>query len=215
MKFIAKHFSAYVLTYSDPSECKKDETCPMSAFTDLGMTSWYHDGVHWALENEIMSGYGEGRFGPNDATSRAMIVTMLWRMEGEPEAYGRLDFADVELDSWYTPAVRWAVSKGIVNGYSETAFGPNDSATREQLVTILHRFAQYKGADVGIGEDTNILSYSDAAAVSAFAVPAMQWAVGSGIVSGRTSETINPKDTATRAEIATIIMRYREMTAEI
>ena len=162
-----------------------------------------------------MNGTGSGRFDPDVSASRAMIVTMLWRMEGEPEANGRLDFTDVEPDSWYAPAVCWSVSRGIASGYSETAFGPNDSVTREQLVTILHRFAQYKGADVNIGEGTNILSYSDAATVSAFAVPAMQWAAGSGLVSGRTSETLNPKDTATRAEIATIIMRYCEMAAEI
>ena len=214
VRFLVRHFSSYVLTYSDPGKCGKDETCPMHTFDDLDMRQWYHDGVHWALENEIMGGYGEGTFGPNDATSRAMLVAILHRLEGEPKAGSGADFADVAGGMWYTEAIRWAAANGIVNGYSESAFGPNDSVTREQLAAILYRFALYKGADVHSDEDASLTGYSDAAAVSAFAVPAMQWAAGAGIVSGRTSETLNPQDTATRAEIATVIMRYCEVTAE-
>ncbi|MBR1495933.1 MAG: S-layer homology domain-containing protein, partial [Acidaminococcaceae bacterium] len=111
-------------------------------------------------------------------------------------------------------AIRWANSEGLMDGYGNDRFGPNDTMTREQLVTVMYRYAQRKGIDVSVGEDTNILSYDDALDVSEWAASAMQWAVGSGLISGRTSSTLNPKDTATRAEIATIMMRYCTEIAE-
>ena len=217
VSFTVEHFSNYVIAYdaeraeNSHLNCPKDNTCPISAFTDASATAWYHDGVHFALENGIMSGYGNGKFGPGDTTSRAMMAQILWNMEGKPVVNYAMTYTDVDGEAWYAEAVRWATSEKIMEGYGGSeagSFGPNDAITREQLVTILYRYAKRKGVNVSVGEDTNILSYDDAFDISEWAVPAMQWAVGSGAVGGRTNTTLNPKDTATRAEIATIIMRY-------
>ena len=155
-----------------------------------------------------MQGFGDGIFEPSSSTTRAQLVTILWNMEGRPGVEYSLTFTDVADSAWYASQVRWATINGYVNGYNESTFGPNDAITREQLVTILYRYSVSKGADVSVGEDTNILDYTDAEDVSTWAMSAMQWAVGSGLVNGRTETTLNPTDTATRAEIATIMMRY-------
>ena len=129
-----------------------------------------------------MNGVGDGSmFAPLMNTSRGMIVTILWRMEGQPVPMTANTFKDVEKGAYYEQAVAWAAEKGIVNGYGDT-FGPNDNITREQFATILFRYAQYKGYDVSVGEDTNILSYADAFSVSEYAIPAMQWACGAGLI---------------------------------
>ena len=215
--FTIEHFSNYVIVYdaARAAACPQDNTCPISAFTDADPTAWYHDGVHYALENGIMSGYGNGKFGPGDTTSRAMMAQILYNMEGKPAIRSGMPFADVTESDWYAAAVSWAESKGYVTGYANPSgtgmiFAPNDPVTREQLVTILYRYAQDKGVDVSVGENTNILSYDDAFSVSDWAMSAMQWACGSGVVTGKTASTLNPKDAATRAEIATIQMRYSE-----
>jgi hypothetical protein len=196
------------------TDCPKDESCPISAFNDASATAWYHDGVHFVLENGIMRGYGNGKFGPADTTSRAMMAQILWNLEGKPEVSFTLSYTDLGTDAWYTEAVRWASAQGIMDGYGNGKFGPNDAMTREQLVTIVYRYAKYKGIDVSAGENTNILSYADAQNVSQWAIPAMQWAVGSGLITGRTASTLNPGDNASRAEIATIMMRYCTETAQ-
>ena len=188
--------------------CDGGESCPLSAFTDLDSGAWYHDGVHWALEQGVMQGVGEDRFAPGADTTRAMLVTMLYRMEGEPESDYDMSFTDVEEGKWYTEAVRWAAANGIVKGYSEERFGPLNELTREQLAAILHRYAQYKGVDVSVGEDTNILSYDDAFDVSEWAMEAMCWAVGAGIIQGTGASALSPKASATRAQVATMLMRY-------
>ena len=218
--FTVTHFSNYVIAYdaeraaNSHLNCQKDATCPITAFTDASATAWYHDGVHFALENNIMSGYGNGKFGPGDTTSRAMMAQILWNMEGKPVVNYAMSYTDVDTDAWYAEAVRWATAQGIMSGYGYNKFGPNDDMTREQLVTIMYRYAQMKKVDVSIGEDTNILSYDDAFDVSEWAVPAMQWAVGAGIVNGTSASTLSPKNNASRAEIATIVMRYCEQNAK-
>ena len=226
IRFTVTHFSNYILTYdaervkeetpagTDYKTCPQDATCPISAFSDAGPTAWYHDGVHYVLDNGIMSGMGNGLFAPNSETSRAMIAQILWNMEGRPVVNFLMTYKDVDQEAWYAEAIRWANSEGLMDGYGNDRFGPNDTMTREQLVTVMYRYAQRKGIDVSVGEDTNILSYDDAYDVSEWAASAMQWAVGSGLISGRTSSTLNPKDTATRAEIATIMMRYCTEIAE-
>ena len=206
MKFIVKHFSIYVLTYSDPGECEKGKDCPMSAFNDLDLTSWYHDGVHWALENEIMSGYGSGKFGPEDATSRAMIVTMLYHMEGSPEAANGSTFTDVPEDAWYAAPIRWAASNGIVSGYGGGKFGPDDPITREQLAVILCHYAAFRGVDTAEGERTPLNRFTDAADISDWAVKPMRWAVSAGILSGFGNNVIRPVSKADRAQTATMLM---------
>ena len=191
-----------------PETCPGDETCPLSGFSDLSPSAWYHDGVHFALENGVMNGMGDGLFQPETATSRAMIVTMLWRMEGEPASDYNLTFQDVVPGSWYAEAVRWAAAEGIVEGYSDEAFGPADNITREQLAAILYRYARYKGLDVTVTDETILNRFEDAAEVSSWALTAMQWAVQKGLISGMTETTLSPKTSATRAQVATMLMRF-------
>ena len=219
VSFTVEHFSNYVIAYDAQraAVCPKDDTCPISAFSDASATAWYHDGVHYVLESGIMNGVGNGKFGPGNATSRAMIAQILWNMEGKPIVNYAISYTDVDADAWYAEAVRWATAQGIMNGYGGAdggKFGPNDDMTREQLVTIMYRYAQMKKVDVSIGEDTNILSYDDAFDVSEWAIPAMQWAVGAEIVNGTSASTLSPKNNASRAEIATIVMRYCEKNAK-
>ena len=219
VSFTVEHFSNYVIAYDAQraAVCPKDDTCPISAFSDASATAWYHDGVHYVLESGIMNGVGNGKFGPGNATSRAMIAQILWNMEGKPVVNYAMRYTDVDADAWYAEAVRWATAQGIMNGYGGAdggKFGPNDDMTREQLVTIMYRYAQMKKVDVSIGEDTNILSYDDAFDVSEWAIPAMQWAVGAEIVNGTSASTLSPKNNASRAEIATIVMRYCEKNAK-
>jgi hypothetical protein len=136
-----------------------------------------------------------------------MIVTVLYRLEGMPAVSGANPFDDVAPGMWYTDAVIWAVQNGIVTGYNDNTFGTDDSVTREQLVTILYRYAKYKGYDVSVGEDTNILSYLDAFEISEYAIPAMQWACGAGIIEG-SAGNLMPAANATRAQVAAILMRF-------
>jgi hypothetical protein len=193
---------------TDPdTACPKDDTCPISQFTDAQPGAWYHDGVHWALDAGLMNGMGQDQFAPNGTATRAMVVTMLWRMEGEPEAKAPA-FTDVADGSWYQQPVGWAAENGIVTGTSATTFAPDASVTREQLVTILYRYAQSKGQDVSVGEDTNILSYDDASNISSWAMSAFQWACGAGIVSGVSQTALGPQNNATRAQIATMFQRF-------
>ena len=201
-------------TPDTPETCPGDETCPLSGFSDLSPSAWYHDGVHFALENGVMNGMGDGLFQPETATSRAMIVTMLWRMEGEPGSDYNLTFQDVVPGSWYAEAVRWAAAEGIVEGYSDEAFGPADNITREQLAAILYRYARYKGLDVTVTDETILNRFEDAAEVSPWALTAMQWAVQTGLISGMTETTLSPKTSATRAQVATMLMRFDALISE-
>ena len=212
VKFTVGHFSNYVIAYDAEraAACPKDDTCPMSSFTDLDLTQWYHDGIHFSLENGLMEGVGNNLFDPNGTTSRAMIVTILYRLEGKPEVTSENPFSDVKADRWYTDAVIWAAENEIVSGYGGGKFGPNDNITREQLAAILYRHAKFKGVDVSIGEDTNILSFPDAGDCSSWSVSALQWAVGSGIINGKDGKLV-PKGGATRAEAATMLQRFCEI----
>ena len=192
------------------STCPRDDSCPMTPFTDADKQAWYHDGVHWAIEKGIMNGTGENTFEPLTSTSRAMIVTMLWRMEGSPQVDDNMTFKDVPDSQWYTDAVRWAEANGIVNGYSEDAFGPDDKVIREQIVTILYRYAQFKGMDVSKSETAYLNDYTDAKDISEWAVKAFRWAVDAGVIQGMTETTLSPKGDAVRAQVATILMRFSE-----
>ena len=155
-----------------------------------------------------MKGVSDSEFAPNATMTRAQLVTILWRMNGEKVVNYAMTFKDVSSDSWYTEAVRWAASEGIVEGYSAEKFGPNDAVTREQMATILWRYAKYKGMDVSVGEDTNIMDYDDVKEISSYAVSAMQWAVGEGIIKGTDNVTLEPKGTATRAQVAVMVERF-------
>ena len=192
--------------------CLKEGACPIWPFTDAVPSAWYHDGVHYCIENGLMQGVSTAKFLPDGSTTRAQLVAILWRLEGSPEATNTASFGDVADGAWYAKAVRWAEGSGVVKGYDSEHFGPDDAVTREQMVTILYRYAQYKGYDVSVGEDTNILSFADAMTVSEYAIPAMQWACGSSMVNGIAQDggmLLAPKDTTTRAQVATLMMRFQ------
>ena len=180
-------------------------------FVDVPRDSWYYDGVAYAYEKGLMNGTGATTFSPDMTTSRAMIATILWRLEGSPVVNYAMRFDDVDAGSWYGEAVRWAASEGIVNGYGSNSFGPDDPITREQMATMLYRYAQYKKYDVSVGENTNILSYADSDQLGEWAVPAMQWACGAGLINGTgDGSTLSPQGQATRAQAAVMLMRFCE-----
>ena len=176
-------------------------------FPDVAEGDWFYDAVRCAYENGLMDGVGEGLFAPNSETTRAQLVTILYRLAGEPEPGGDSGFSDVAAGTWYTDAVAWAAENGIVNGTTDTTFAPGEDITREQLVTVLYRYAESKGYDVSASADLS--GYPDAGQVQDYAQPAMAWAVAEGIVEG-VDGTLNPAGNATRAQIATILMRFCE-----
>ena len=178
-------------------------------FIDVAETAWYVDGVRYVYERGLMTGTSSNTFSPEATTSRAMLAAILWRAAGSPVVDYAMDFADVEQGQWYTEAIRWAASEGIVGGYGEGTFGTNDPITREQLAVMLWRYAQAQGYDVSVGENTNILSYADVGALSEWAVPAMQWACGAGLITGTgDGSTLTPQGQATRAQAAALFLRF-------
>ena len=186
-----------------------DQTAKPPLYTDVPDDAWYYDSVLWAAANGVMNGTGNGVFSPDEATSRAMTVTILWRMAGEPAATGDLTFLDVPAGTWYTSAVRWAAANGIVDGYSKTAFGPSDPVTREQLAAILYRYARHAGADTE-GTFPALDRFPDARAVSGWALSALRWAVGTKLIGGMGDGTLSPRAQASRAQVAAIVMRFTE-----
>ena len=187
----------------------EDETAD---FSDAPADAWYAEAVQYVYENGLMTGTSDTTFSPDLTTSRSMIATILWRMAGSPVVNYAMDFADVSADQWYAEAVRWASSEGIVGGYGNGSFGTGDPITREQFAVMLYRFAQKQGYDVSVGENTNILSYTDVSSVSEYAIPAMQWAVGSGVITGM-GDTLAPQGETTRAQAAMMLMRFSEQYA--
>lgn len=179
-------------------------------FADVAENAWYTEAIRYVYEHDLMDGIGSTTFAPDATTSRAMIATILWRMAGSPAVNGSIGFSDVADGQWYSEAIRWAASEGIVDGYGNGSFGPNDPITREQFAAMLWRYAASAGYDVSIGESTNILSYADATNVSEYAIPAMQWACGSGVITGISEATLVPLGEATRAQAATMLMRFCE-----
>ncbi|MBQ1501296.1 MAG: S-layer homology domain-containing protein, partial [Firmicutes bacterium] len=182
-----------------------ESACPSAAYKDVDTTQWYHEGVDYAVVKGLMFGTAEDTFSPNGTLSRAMLVTILYRMEGEPTVQGSSPFSDVLDRQWYTYAVMWANNNKIVEGYSSDTFGPNDNVTREQMAAIFYRYAKYKGADMS--KTANIASYKDAADVSSWAVASMRWAVGVGLITGRANSMLAPQGDTSRAEAATMFMR--------
>ena len=183
---------------------------PQTTFADVPASAWYYDAVEYVYENGLMSGVSGGRFAPNDTLTRAMLVQTLYAMEGRPAA-ASAGFADVASGDWYASAVNWAAANGVVSGVSETGFGPNNALTREQLALILYRFAQYKGYDV-IGT-SDLAAYADGSSVSGWAAEAMGWAVDAGLISGVGGNQIAPTGTASRAQVAQILMNFCENVA--
>ena len=183
----------------------------IGSFTDVHTEDWFAEAVQCMLDKEMMNGVTDTMFGPSTTTTRGMIVTILYRLEGEPDA-AKSSFTDVAANMYYADAVAWAQANSIVTGITETTFAPDQSITREQMAAILYRYTQYKGYVVS--GFSALDAYTDAAQISPYAVKAIQWANAAGLITGNTSTTINPKGTATRAEVATILMRFFESIAE-
>ena len=188
-----------------------EEPAPAMPFTDVDENDWFYDEVVYVYENGLMNGVENNQFAPNTATNRAMLATILYRLAGEPAVSGDLPFTDVESGTWYTDAVLWAAQNGIVNGLGENTFAPMNTLTREQLVTMLYRYAEAAGYDVSAAADLS--GYPDAGKVQPYAQEAMSWAVAEGIVEGMDGN-LNPAGSATRAQIATILMRFCEGVAK-
>ena len=182
-------------------------------FQDIPSTAWCYDAVRYVYENKLFQGTSADTFSPNRTMTRAMLVTVLYRLSGAPKSNGTPDFTDVKQGDWCAEAVAWAASHGIVTGFADGRFAPNANITREQMAAILFRYAGYRGLDTTAGNGTSLQSYTDAAAIHSYAVPAMRWAIGSGLITGRTSTTLVPGSTATRAEVAVILYRFCQKTA--
>lgn len=193
---------------TDTSDCPRDESCPMAPFTDADRSAWYHDGIHYCVEHGLMVGTGKTTFSPNNTTTRGMIVTILWRQEGSPLVSTSLDYDDVKPEDWYGEAVRWADSAGVVTGYGNGKFGPNDPITREQMAAMLWRYAGSPKANGSLS------SFADGAQTSSWAQPAMIWAVEQGLIAGVGNDRLKPGGQATRAQAATILMRFAQDVAQ-
>ena len=175
-------------------------------FTDVNTGDWFYEAVQFVYENGLMDGVEGNRFAPNATLTRAMAVTILYRLEGEPAVTTDASFNDVASGQWYTDAVNWAAANNIINGVEGNNFDPTGSLTREQMATILYRYTQYKGADVSASGD--ISGFVDSANVSSWAADAVKWAVGSGLVNGVEGNALAPQGTSTRAQAATVLMRF-------
>lgn len=181
-------------------------------FSDVHPSDWFYNGVSYAVENGMMKGVNGNQFAPNVPLTREMLAVVLYNMEKQPESAGTNPFADVNADMWYTDAIVWANANGMIAGYNDKTFGLGDAVTREQLATILFRYAQMKGFDVT--EKADLTGYADNAAVNDYAVEAMRWANAKGIVNGMTETSLNPQATATRAQVAAMLMNFCKNAAD-
>ena len=205
-EFALDHASDYAIVIDDRSHEPVD-----LPFNDVPEGYWAYDAIQYVYGEGLMAGTSGSTFNPEGTTTRGQIVTILWRLSGSPVVNYLMDFDDVDPAAYYAEAIRWATSEGIAGGYGGGVFGPDDPITREQLAAMLYRYAQLMGYDVSIGENTNILSYADAFDVSEYAVSALQWACGAGIIHGTgDGSTLTPQGETTRAQVATVLMRFCE-----
>ena len=192
-----------VVSFVDAAE-QGDTT---TKFIDVAKTDWFYGYVYDSVEEGLFTGTSENTFSPFLSTSRAMIVTVLYSLEGKPAVTAKNGFEDVAEGMWYTAPVTWAAENGIVAGYGNGKFGPNDPITREQLAVILMAYSKYKGYDV-TGSADALTGYKDADAVSAWAVTAVKWACSDGLLSGKGDGILDPGGLATRAEAATVMLQF-------
>ena len=175
-------------------------------FLDVAPGAWYYQAVEYVSREGLMAGVGASLFAPDLTTSRAMIVTILYRLEGTPQVDQASPFTDVEDSAWYAKAVTWANAQGIVTGYGGRRFGPEDTITREQMAAILYKYAQYKGQDTSKQADLSV--YTDQSQVSAYAHKAVSWAVAQGLISGTAPGVLSPGGSTTRAQAAVILTAF-------
>lgn len=200
-------------TESGWNNCPQDETCPIAAFADGKPTAWYHDGVHYCIDEELMKGEENNMFNPNNDLTRAMLVTVLYRMQGEPSVSVTDRFSDVSAGQWYSKAVCWAAENEIVNGMGDGTFAPNAPISRQDLAAMLYRYAKAVGIDTTQG-GMAVREFSDFESIAEYAVQAMTWAVNTQIIGGYEDNTLRPLGIATRAEVATMLMRLLENVAK-
>ena len=201
----ATTFVAQYEKLEDKEETGAGSTAAKNPFVDVKENDWFYASVQTAYGNGLMNGVSATEFNPAGDVTRAMFVTVLYRMENSPENAGNEKFTDVEKGSWYDKAVAWASANGIVNGVSDTEFAPNNKITREQMAAMVYRYATFKKADMTVTKDLS--AYEDFSSVSAYAVPAMKWVCGKGIINGMTATTLVPQGTSTRAQAATVFVR--------
>ena len=182
--------------------------CPSGKYTDVNENEWYHEAVDYVISHKMMIGISESEFMPKGSTSRGQIVTILYRLENEPEVSGGTEFEDVSAGSYYAEAVKWAESNEIMLGYGDGRFGPEDGITREQLAAILYRYAEYKGYEIKGSEE--LTGYTDAGKVSGWAEEAMKWSCGNGLILGGDGDKLDPQGGAERSQAAAILMRFCE-----
>ena len=182
--------------------CPRDDTCPIRRFSNADPAAWYHDGVHYCVENGLMDGYGGGLLGPDRDLSRAEFVQMLHNLEGKPVVNYLMGFEDIHGGAWYTEAVRWAASQRIAGGYGGGRFGPKDVISREELAVMLWRYA---GCPAATDKE---LSFADVDKAGGWTLEALRWAVGQGILRGKEGGMLDPKGMTTRAEAAAMLQRF-------
>lgn len=205
---VSRIYYYYPVTTSTEPEEEPEGEAPGEPlpFADVPESSAYYDGIRFVYESGIMQGYTDESFDPSGAVTRGMLVEMLYRYAGSPAAEGE-NFSDVAAARYYADAVAWAAQNDLVNGFSDGSFSPDGEITRQQLAVILYRFAGYLGLDVSVGADTNLLSFTDATDISEYAMEAMQWACGAGLINGFTDGSLRPNEGADRGQTATILMR--------
>lgn len=196
--------ASFVLLPDDTQKpCDGGADCPSRSFTDLGSVgTWYHEAVDYVLRNGLMGGYGNGTFGPNNNLTRAQFAQILFNKEGKPVVNYLLQYGDVAEGAWYTEAVRWATSQGVVGGYGNGLFGPNDNITREQLAVMLWRYA---GSPAATDKE---LHFTDADQIGGYALEALRWAVENGVMNGKSGGVLDPQGLATRAQVAQMLMNF-------
>ena len=201
--YLTKDMTVYALWRVD-----KNPNTGANPFTDVSEKDWFYGDVMFVYENGLMLGTSKTLFSPYGTATRGMMATILWRMEGSPAPKGKNSFTDVEAGKWYADAITWTAENGIFAGYGKDKFGPDDPITREQLAAIFYRYADYKGYDLTV--KGNLDKFKDADKITDYAKTAMQWAVGSGLMKGKSGNLLDPQGTATRAEIAAMLHRFIE-----
>ena len=209
-----EHVRANVFRFAMPGvrvEVDADFELASMPFTDVSRGQWFYSYVYYAYTTGLMDGVSYYSFAPDSASTRAMVVQILYRMAGSPYVSGTSGFGDVSAAAWYSDAVTWAVRNNVVEGRSDTVFDPNAAVSRQELATMLYRYARLRGYSTAAGENTNILSYKDVSGVSDYAFSALQWACGEGIVNGTGGGYLSPHNNATRAQLAAMLYRFSDV----
>ena len=212
----AGHVTTVRVTVNEAPEpekpgCDGTGDCPTGQYPDLDSSAWYHDYTDYVIENGLMIGYEDGTFRPGDKLNRAMLLQILYNLEGRPAVTGKVSYTDTKDNTWYADAIVWGTENSIINGYGNGQFGPGDPVTREQMATILYRYSAMKGYSLTEG---NYNHFSDKDTVSGYAQAAMRWAVGNGLLSGMGDGTLCPQNHTLRAEFAAMFQRFCEVIAK-